>query len=159
MSAYYREVAVELHLGQRPARPKRGSTTVVVPFTSLSLLTSQALSQALSRGDQVVAVTVVFAEEKGRQAELEAAWKKWDPGVPLVVVTFQYRSVGRPLLRYIGSLKPSASHRMVVLIPVVLPRRFWHRLLHNHLDLVLSAALQRRPHVVVARLPLALRRE
>ncbi|HUY10471.1 MAG TPA: APC family permease [Candidatus Dormibacteraeota bacterium] len=159
VSTYYREVAAELHLGQRPARPKRGSTTVVVPFTELSLLTSHALSQALSMGERVVAVTVVFDEEKGRQAELEAEWRRWDPGVPLVVLSSPYRSVARPLLRYISSLKPSASHRVVVLIPVVLPRHFWHRLLHNHLDLVLTAALQRRAHVVVARLPMRLRRE
>ncbi|HVB13981.1 MAG TPA: APC family permease [Candidatus Dormibacteraeota bacterium] len=159
VSAYYREVGSELHLGQRPARPKGCSTTVVVPFTSLSLLTSRALSQALSMGDQVVAVTVVFPEDQGKQAQVEAAWKSWDPGVPLVVLTSQYRSVVRPLVRYIGSLKPSANHRVVVLIPVVLPKRFWHRLLHNHLDSALSAALQRRPHVVVARLPLPLRRE
>jgi amino acid transporter len=158
VSAYYREVAVELHLGQRPARPKRCSTTVVVPFTALSSLTSQALSMALSMGEEVVAVTVVFDEDKGRRAALEEAWKKWDPGVPLVVLNSPYRSVVRPLLRYIGTLKPSADHRVVVLIPVVLPRRLWHRLLHNHLDLVLSAALQRRPHVVVARLPMPLRR-
>ena len=159
VSSYYREVAAELHLGQRPTRPKRGSTTVVVPFTEISILTSRALSQALSMGDHVVAVTVVFDEDRGRRAELEATWKGWNPGVPLVILDSHYRSVTRPLLRYVGSLKPSAAHRVVVLIPVVLPRHFWHRPLHNHLDLVLSAALQRRPHVMVARLPLPLRRE
>jgi hypothetical protein len=131
----------------------------MVPFTDLSRLTSSALSQALSMGDHVVAVTVVFAEDKGRRAELEAAWKKWDPGVPLVVLTSQYHSVVRPLLHYIGSLKPSASHRVVVLIPVVEPRHIWHRALHNHLDLVLGAALRRRRNVVVARLTLPLREE
>jgi amino acid transporter len=159
VSAYYRDVAKELHLGERPPRPKRSTSTVMVPFTDLSRLTSAALSQALSMGDQVVAVTVVFAEDKGRRAELEAAWKKWDPGVPLVVLTSQYHSVVRPLLHYIGTLKPSASHRVVVLIPVVEPRHFWHRTLHNHLDLILSAALRRRRNVVVARLTLPLREE
>ena len=159
VSAYYSKVGMELHLGQRPARPKRGSTTVVVPFISLSTLTSQALSQALSMGDRVMAVTVIFDEDQGGQTELEAAWKKWDPGVPLVVLPSPYRSVARPLLRYIESLKPSAGHRVVVLIPVVLPRYFWHRPLQNHVDLVLSAALRRSPHVVVARLPLVLHKE
>jgi amino acid transporter len=159
VSTYYRRLAAELHLGQRPARPKRGSSTVVVPFTHLSRLTTEALSQALSMGERVVAVTVVFAEDKGRQEELEEAWKRWDPGVPLVVLQSPYRSVARPLLRYIGSLKPSASHRVVVLIPVVLPRHFWHQALHNHLELVLTAALRRRRNVVVARLTLPLRKE
>jgi amino acid transporter len=159
VSAYYREVAAELHLGAQPPRPKPGSSTIMVPFTDLSRLTSSALSQALSMGDHVIAVTVVFAEDKGRRMELEAAWKKWDPGVPLVVLTSQYHSVVRPLLHYIGTLKPSPNHRVVVLIPVVEPRHFWHRALHNHLDLILSAALRRRRNVVVARLTLPLREE
>jgi amino acid transporter len=159
VSTYYRNLAAEIHLGARPPRPTPGTTTVVVPFTQLSRLTSQALSQALSLSNHVVAVTVVFPEGREAQAKLEEAWKRWDPGVPLVVLPSPYHSMVRPLLRYINSLKPSAAHRVVVLIPVVLPRRFWHQALHNHLDLVLSAALRRRPHVLVVRLLLPLRRE
>jgi hypothetical protein len=159
ISTYYRGLAAELHLGQRPARPAPGSTTVVVPFTQLSRLTSLAISQALSMSDHVVAVTVEFPEDQGARAELEAAWARWDPGVPLVVLPSPYHSVVRPLLRYIGSLKPSAAHRVVVLIPVVLPRHFWHQALHNHLDLVLTAALRRRRNVLVARMSVPLRKE
>jgi amino acid transporter len=159
ISTYYRRLAAEIHLGQRPPRPAPGSTTVVVPFTQLSRLTSLALSQALSMSDHVVAVTVEFPEDQGARAELERAWARWDPGVPLVVLPSPYHSVVRPLLRYIGSLKPSAAHRVVVLIPVALPRHFWHQALHNHLDLVLSAALRRRRNVLVARLTVPLRKE
>ena len=159
ISTYYRRLAAEIHLGQRPERPVPGSTTIVVPFTQLSRLTSLALSQALSMGDHVVAVTVEFPEDQGARAELEAAWARWDPGVPLVVLPSPYHSVVRPLQRYIGSLKPSAAHRVVVLIPVALPRHFWQQALHNHLDLVLSAALRRRRNVLVARLTVPLRRE
>jgi hypothetical protein len=159
ISTYYRRLAAEIHLGQRPPRPAPGSTTVVVPFTQLSRLTSLALSQALSMGDRVVAVTVEFPEDQGARKELERAWARWDPGVPLVVLPSPYHSVVRPLLRYIGSLKPSAAHRVVVLIPVALPRHFWHQALHNHLDLVLSAALRRRRNVLVARLTVPLRKE
>ena len=65
ISTYYRGLAAEIHLGQRPARPAPGSTTVVVPFTQLSRLTSLAISQALSMSDHVVAVTVEFPEDQG----------------------------------------------------------------------------------------------
>ena len=154
---YYAGVARELRLGRIPAQPKQATSIVVVPFTDISTLTREAISQALSMGEQVTAVTVVFAEDDQRQLMLEQEWLRWDPGVPLVVLRSQYHSVARPLLRYIGSLKPSPSRRVVVLIPVVLPRRWWHALLHNHLDLILSAALRRRRHVVVAKLVLPLR--
>lgn len=157
--SYYRSVAAELRLGTVPAKPRRGRTIVVVPFTDISRLTREALSQALSMGDEVFAVTVVFAEDEARRVAVEQEWQRWDPGVPLVVLRSQYHSVARPLLRYIGSLKPSPTRRVVMLIPIVVPRRFWHRALHNHLDLVLSAALRRRRHVVVARLTLPLHDE
>ncbi|MHB1501592.1 MAG: APC family permease [Candidatus Dormibacteria bacterium] len=153
---YYRKVGAKLHLGARPAKPKRARSIVVVPFTDVSRLTREALSQALSMGDEVHAVTVVFAEDGARQKAVEQEWARWDPGVELVVLRSQYHSVARPLLRYISSLKPSAARRVIVLIPVVLPRHFWHRALHNHLDRVLSAALSRRHNVVVARLTLPL---
>ncbi len=153
---YYGKVGAQLHLGDRPAKPKRARSIVVVPFTDVSRLTREALSQALSMGDEVHAVTVVFAEGGARQKAVEQEWERWDPGVELVVLRSQYHSVARPLLRYISSLKPSAARRVIVLIPVVLPRHFWHRALHNHLDRVLSAALSRRHNVVVARLTLPL---
>jgi amino acid transporter len=154
---YYHRVAKELHIGERPARPAACTTTVVVPFTYVSRLVDEALSQALSLSDHVVAVTVVLPEGGTRREELEAAWKRWDPGVPLVILTSEYHSVIRPLLRYISSLKPSSAHRVVVLIPVIAPRHFWQQVFHNHLDLLLSAALERRRDVVVARLTFPLR--
>jgi amino acid transporter len=156
---YYRRVAAELHLGNRPAKPRRGRSIVVVPFTEVSKLTREALSQALSMGDEVHAVTVVFAEDEDRKRAVEEEWAHWDPGVELVVLRSQYHSVARPLLRYISSLKPGPTRRVVLLIPVIVPRHFWHRALHNHLDLVLSAALSRRRNVVVARLTLPLSEE
>jgi amino acid transporter len=156
---YYRGVDAELRIGERPAKPQRAHSIVVVPFTDVSRLTRDALSQALSMGDEVHAVTVVFSEDDDREKAVQEAWKRWDPGVELVVLRSQYHSVSRPLVRYVGGLKPSATRRVVLLVPVVQPRRFWHRALHNHLDLVLSSAFRRRRNVVVAKLPLPLREE
>jgi len=72
ISTYYRRLAAEIHLGQRPPRPRRARPPVVVPFTQLSRLTSLALSQALSMGDRVVAVTVEFPEDQGARKEARA---------------------------------------------------------------------------------------
>ena len=43
-----------------------------------------------------------------------------------------------------------------MLIPVALPDRLRYEFLHNHFDLVLTAALRARPHVVSARIPIPL---
>ncbi len=158
VEAYYAAVGRELRLGRTPPRPPPGRTMVVVPVTDISRLTAEALAVALSISDEVVAVTVSF-EDGDPAAELTRHWEHWAPGVPLVVVRSPYHSVARPLLSFVRQQRPSAQRRLVVLIPVVVPRRFWHAVLHNHLDLVLSATLRHRRHVVVARLPLFLRNE
>jgi hypothetical protein len=43
-----------------------------------------------------------------------------------------------------------------VLIPMIIPPRLRYQLLHNHLDLVLSAGLRSRPDVIVARVSMPL---
>ncbi len=44
----------------------------------------------------------------------------------------------------------------MVLIPVMVPTRLRYRVLHNHVEVLLSAALRTRTDVIVARVPMAL---
>ena len=81
---------------------------------------------------------------------------QWDPGVPLVVLRTEYASVVEPILSYIDHTCQVHAEQVVVLIPTIIPPRLRYRLLHNHLDLVLSAALRSRPGVIVARVTMPL---
>ncbi len=157
IAAYYRRAARALHLGEIPSQPHPHSSLVVVPVINLSRLTRHAISEALSISPQVEAVTVVTADEPGgeeRTRELQQAWERWGCGVPLTVLRTEYASVAGPVVRHIDRLRRRHHDQIVVLIPVAVPRQLRYRLLHNHLDLVLSAALRRRTDVVVARVPL-----
>ena len=71
----------------------------------------------------------------------------------------QYRSVARPILRFIDAFEKRDHDydHIVVLIPVVQPDRWYQRVFHNQLDLVLSAALRDRPELAVARLPVTMK--
>ena len=82
-------------------------------------------------------------------------WRRWDPGVPLHVLRTDYASVVDPIVAFIDELSNSCDDQIVVLIPVVIPDRLRYRLLHNHMDSVLSAALRSRTDLVVARVPMA----
>jgi hypothetical protein len=160
--AYYRRVAGILHLHQVPPRPAGKHTGVIVPVTAVSRLTRYALSEALSLGDSVTAVRVVLdpgAQGDEETSRIEAEWAGWDPGVPLVVLRTEYASVVEPIVAYIGELCLRNDEQVVVLIPMVIPARIRYRLLHNHLDLVLSAALRSHPDVVVARVTMPLQDE
>ncbi|MGC2295415.1 MAG: APC family permease [Candidatus Dormiibacterota bacterium] len=156
---YYTLVAREMRLDKKPGKPKACDVTVVVPINNVSRLTQDVLGEALSIGDHVVAVTVVFDDDEERGLEIQREWAQWDPGVELVVLRSKYHSAVRPLVTYINSLKPSPSNKVVVLIPVVLPRKWWHSIYHNHLDYSLTSALKHRHDVVVARMPLLLKRD
>jgi hypothetical protein len=123
----------------------------------VSRLTARAIGEALSFGKQVYAVTVVIddAGADDRIAALEADWRRWDPGVPLRVLRTEYASVVAPIVAFIDELC-THSQPVVVLIPVVVPGRLRYLILHNQVDVVLSAALRGRSDVVVAKVPMAL---
>lgn len=155
--AYYERVGRELGLGQLPEKPHAGSSVVVVPVTGISRLAARAIAEAMSLSAQVCAVSVVM-EDPGadeRVARLEEDWRRWDPGVPLRVLRTEFASVVGPIVEFIDELC-TRSEQVVVLIPVVVPKRFRYRILHNQVDVVLSAALRGRPDVVVARVPMSL---
>lgn len=155
--AYYQRVGVQLGFGHHLDRPEAHDSVVIVPVTAVSKLTLYALSEALSLGGEVIAVTVVFAggeEGDAAGAALEEAWAKWDPGVALRVLQTEYSSVVEPITAFIDELSSSDDRQIVVLIPTVIPDRVRYRILHNQIDLVLSTALRSRPDVVVARVQL-----
>lgn len=157
--AYYHRVAVDLRLDEVPPRPAGKRTIVIVPVTGVSRLTRYAISEALSLGQAVTAVRVVLDSGEGgdRDAQrIRTEWDRWDPGVPLVVLRTEYASVVEPILAYIDHTCAVHEEQVVVLIPAIIPPRLRYRLLHNHLDLVLTAGLRSRPDVVVARVTMPL---
>lgn len=157
--AYYHRVGHDLRLDELPPKPTGKRTIVIVPVTAVSRLTRYALSEALSLAGSVTALRVVVDEggdEEETARRLQAEWAQWDPGVPLVVLHTQYASVVEPILGYIDHTCQVHAEQVVVLIPTIIPPRLRYRLLHNHLDLVLSAALRSRPDVIVARVTMPL---
>ena len=58
--AYYQRAGLELGVGSIPTKPVGRRTLVIVPVTSVSRLTEYALAEALSMGQEVVAVSVAM---------------------------------------------------------------------------------------------------
>ncbi len=157
--AYYTRLGEVLGIGSTPPPPHSGRVLVIVPVNGVNRLTSYVISEALSLGDDVVALAVTFSDDVERETELEGEWQRWDSGVRLVTLRSQYHSVARPILRFIDAFEKRDHDydHIVVLIPVVQPDRWYQRVFHNQLDLVLSAALRDRPELAVARLPVTMK--
>jgi len=147
---YYQAVAKELKLGKTPPRPRRRESIVIVPTSTVNLLTQKAVSAALSLGEQVVAVAVAGDEEEC--AQIKRDWDDWACGIPIEVLLDPQRSLVRSVLKYVKSVEDEDA-TIVVLIPEILPRKRRHEILHNQRARLLSAVLKSRTKVVIATLP------
>jgi amino acid transporter len=152
----YEKIGSLLQIGRIPPPPVKQDALVVVPVGGMSRLTQEGISAALSLGDQVIAVTVIFTGEEDTESEarLRQEWDEWHPGVPLVTLRSEHRSLGPPIVEYLRGLEAQDKfHRIVVLIPEVQPARPWQRILHNQRGFVLDRAIQKGTvNVVVCRL-------
>jgi hypothetical protein len=124
---------------------------------SLSRLTAEGISAALSLGDDVVAVTVVYTDSDDEQApdvSFLEQWHEWRPEVPLITLRSVHRSLAKPIVHYLRELEAEDKyHRLVVLIPEVQPTGLLQWLLHNQRGIILDHAIRRNTaNVVLCRL-------
>ncbi|HUZ40738.1 MAG TPA: APC family permease [Acidimicrobiales bacterium] len=158
--AYYRRAAVELGVGSLPQKPVAKQTLVIVPVSNISELTRFAVSEALSLSTDVIAVSVATEPADGEPSyseELQREWSQWNPGPPLEILHTQFASIVDPIVAFIDQERAKGDRQIVVLIPIVVPNLWRYRLLHNQIDLVLSATLRKRADVVVARVKMPLK--
>ncbi|MEO6857746.1 MAG: APC family permease [Solirubrobacteraceae bacterium] len=151
--SYYEAVGRELKLGRTPPLPVRRETIVIVPTSTVNLLTEHAVSAAISMGDTVVAVAVA-ADEQERDRIIRG-WSEWECGPPIEVMVDPHRSLVRSVVRYVESIENSDAW-VIVLIPEIVPRLRRHQILHNQRGRLLGAVLKARTDVIVATLPFKL---
>jgi amino acid transporter len=151
---HYVQFASEIEFkGQSPIAPLHHS--VVVPVNGITKATSGALVYASAISDEVVAV---YVEVDSRATQkIKSDWEEWDIGIPLVVIPSPYRSVLRPLVEYVDNLRLVMPGELVtVVVPEIVPKRWWEHLLHNKTAFYIRTAFLFRPNVVVTTVPLLL---
>jgi amino acid transporter len=154
--ATYDRIGTLLELGRTPGPPEQLTSLVVVPVGGMSQLTREAISAALSLGDEVVAVTVCYVdpEEERAVVSFQVQWNDWHPNVPLITLRTAHRSLAPPIVEYLRLLEQEERYqRVVVLIPEVQPNRPWQWILHNQRGVVLNRAIRKgTENVVICRL-------
>jgi amino acid transporter len=169
----YARIGAALHLGERPAHPEARRSLVLVPVGAVNLLTEEAISAALSLGDEVRAITVVHVDDshpddphtdadtdtdagtdiEATEARMRESWLAWQPDVPLIILRSPTRSLTRPVVDYIHEVEHEDAHdRLVVLIPEMQLTHPWQRLLQNQRGPILDLALRRHTDAVICRL-------
>ena len=126
--------------------------TVIVPVGAITKASAGALVYATAISEDVRAAYIEVdpaATERFREQ-----WAQWDIDVALTVLPSPFRSVLRPLVDYVnGLLAGGETDLITVVVPEVVPHRWWEHLLHNKTALYIRTAFLFRPNVVVTSVP------
>jgi amino acid transporter len=146
---------ITLERDHRPPMPRKN--IVIIPISGVNRAVIRAVDYARGRGTDIRAVLV--AVDKEHTAKSEIQWAQWGCGVQLVVLPSPYRSVMITLMDYIEDTLEKDPHSWVtVVIPEILPARWWQNILHNQRALMLKGALLFKDRVVLTDVPFHLER-
>ncbi len=155
--SHYKAVTEQIALsrGHRPPMPRRN--IVLIPIGAVNRAVIRAVDYARSRPGEIRAVLVDLDSED--TAKVEIQWAQWGCGVNLVVLPSPYRSILGSLLDYIEEiLEKEPDTWITVVIPEILPARWWQNVLHNQRALMLKAALLFKDRVILTDVPFHLTR-
>ncbi len=137
----------------RPHEPER--SVVIVPVSNASYATARAVAYA--RSLHAVKVEALFLVTDNADIEpVASAWVERGFEVPLVMVEAPFRELGVPLLEEIRTHTSRGDTIVTVVLPEIVPRRWWQSLLHGQTALYFKRLLLFEPHVVVTSVPLHL---
>ena len=118
---------------------------------------AETLHYALSISDEVSAVHVAVDAEEAKA--LDEAWQRWGVQVPLQIVPSPFREVTSKLVQVIERVQAEQPRcDLTVMLPEVIPHRWWEEPLHNQTAFALELALRYHSGIVVTTVPVRLRR-
>lgn len=144
---HYNYLAKELEVEPSDTVPKVKMTVLLlVPRLHKGILQAIAYAQSLSEDVRAVHVTL----DSQSVAKIKVDWLKFGEDIPLVILESPYRSLIEPVTDYIDQTIAEEPNQMVtVIVPEAVPRRWYHRFLHNNVAIPLKIALGTRKNVVI----------
>ncbi len=125
---------------------------VVVPIAVLDLAALRALAYAASLAVPVLALHVSPSTHEAER--FRRYWQAWGDYLPLEVVVSPYRATLAPLANYIEALhRQRPEITLTVVVPELIPKHPWQRLLHNRIAQRLRNMLIRDQGIVITSVP------
>lgn len=161
---HYTAIACQLRieddeLSKMDISSKSYKNHVIVPISSLNKASVRALKFARTISHNVVAFNVAINEEDAKK--VRQRWKLLKTDIRLVIKYSPFRKIIEPLLKFIES--EEHEYQKGDMITVVLPKfsviAWWHVFLHNHTRFFIENKLLKHKHIVVATMPLQLKKD
>ena len=155
--SHYKAVAEQITLTRdhRPPMPRRN--IVIIPISGVDQAVIRAVDYARSHAGEIRAVLVDVDPQA--TARIQIQWAQWGCGVNLLALPSPYRSVLGSLLDYVEQiLEKEPDIWVTVVIPEILPARWWQGLLHNQRALLLKTALLFKDRIILIDVPFHLKR-
>lgn len=156
--SHYKAVSEQIALdrrGERPPLPRRN--IVIIPVSGMNRAVVRALDYARSRPGEIRAVFIDVDPEESAKVKIQ--WAQWGGGVNLIALSSPYRSVLGSLLDYVEEvLEKDQNTWVTVVIPEILPARWWQNILHNQRAFMLKASLLFKERVILIDVPYHLTR-
>jgi len=125
---------------------------VIVPVDAVNRISAAAVAFARELSARVTAVHVT--DDREAAEKFRSRWQQAVPDVPLLLIESPYRAFVAPMLAYVESLERAEPQvRITVVLPGLVPRHWWERLLHNQDVRRLKPHLEKRPRVRVFDFP------
>jgi amino acid transporter len=132
--------------------PGQISNLTVVPVLAMDRSTMRALAYAAALGQPVFALHISPTTDEAER--FRGYWQEWGDHLPLEVIVSPHRALVAPLVNYLWSLhRLQPDLTLTVAVPEIVARRWWHRILHDHVALRLQRTLKNLPGVVVTSVP------
>lgn len=144
---HYDYLARELEVTPEDRVPEAKMTVLLlVPRLHRGILQAISYAQSLSNDVRALHVTI----DPNSVARVKEDWVKFGEDIPLVILESPYRSLVEPVTDYVDqALQESPGQFVTVIVPEAVPKRWFHRFLHNNLAISLKLALGSRRNVVV----------
>lgn len=124
----------------------------MVPVADVTRDVVEAIRFGRTISDDVTAVHVT--DDLDAAERIRARFERQLPGVPLVIVESPYRSLVRPLVRFLeDTAAQDTEDVVVVLLPEYVARHWWERFLYNENGRCIERALLGQSNILVAEVP------
>lgn len=143
---HYIELGNQLRIDKaRPLRPIKTTTIVLVAGIHEGIIPALEYAMTLSHDCRALYIEV----DPSETPLVRDRWELFGFQMPLVVLESPYRSLIGPVLKYLDEAKKEREDYLVtVILPEFVPKKAWHKILHNQSGIFLKIALMFKRDIV-----------